>query len=221
LLLTYAGACGIYFAYQRATRAELRAAAQRDEAELNRRRAEEASREAAAERHKVEMANASLRKLADDQRRTLYVSSMNLAQSAGEGGEPRRASEFLRQVMPKAGEEDLRGFEWHYWNRLAHLDEKTIRLAGFADSHLAPILSPDGTRVFGFNRDPEGKASRCCLWDTDTGRELWNVPAPDGATRVTGCFSPDGRRFAASFAIGKGPGPGVVRVLDTGEGRTV
>ena len=69
--------------------------------------------------------------LADRQRRTLYASSMNLAQAAWESGDARRTLELLRQWVPKPGEEDLRGFEWHYWNRLAHLDEKTVRLAGF------------------------------------------------------------------------------------------
>ena len=78
-------------------------------------------------------ANESLRKLAAEQRRTLYDVSMNLAQAAWEGDDPGRTFALLRQQIPQPGEEDLRGFEWHYWDRLAHRDLKTVRLAGFGD----------------------------------------------------------------------------------------
>ncbi len=118
--LTYAGASGIYFAYRRAVHAEARLAVQRDAALVSEHRAIVATVEAAAERDKVAEANASLRTLADRQRRTLYASSMNLAQAAWESGDARRTLELLRQWVPKPAEKDLRGFEWHYWNRQAH-----------------------------------------------------------------------------------------------------
>ena len=55
---------------------------------------------------------------------------MNLAQAAWESGDARRTLELLRQWVPKPGEEDLRGFEWHYWNRQAHQENAERSLAG-------------------------------------------------------------------------------------------
>ena len=33
---------------------------------------------------------------------------------------PHRTTELLEKHRPKSGEEDQRGFEWHYLNRLMH-----------------------------------------------------------------------------------------------------
>jgi hypothetical protein len=144
-------ASGIYLAYQRAVQAEARLAVQRDAALVSEKRAITATREAARERDKVAEANASLQSLADRQRRTLYDSSMILAQSAWESGAARRALELLRQWIPTPGEKDLRGFEWHYWNRLAHQEKRIVRLEGLTPEDRAMSLvgavSRDGTRV--------------------------------------------------------------------------
>ncbi len=221
----------------RATHAEAESARQRDEAvaahrvaETERDKAVAAHRAAAAERDKVAHANQSLRRLAAEQRRALYATSMNLAQAAWEGGNPSRTFELLRQWVPKPGEDDLRGFEWHYWNRFAHQDLKAVRLPGFSkvDAEYAPpTLSPDGTRVAAFVTDPADQTTRLKLWDADTGRELWSVPAPGGESPVGyATFSQDGRRFAASRTIvPRREGPQVrrteIRVWDTATGKTV
>ena len=61
LVLTYVGASGIYFAYQRAVHAEARLAEQRDRAVANEKRTIDATEETGRERDKVSEANASLR----------------------------------------------------------------------------------------------------------------------------------------------------------------
>src|SRR5262249_55254854 len=94
----------------RATCAQANAAPQRDAAVA-------AHQAAETERDNVTPANASLRRLAAEQRRTLYATSMNLAQAAWETGNPARTFGLLRQWVPRPGEDDLRGFEWHYWQR--------------------------------------------------------------------------------------------------------
>ena len=98
-------------------------------------------------------ANASLRALTDRQRQTLYASAMNLAQAAWESGDARRTVELLRQWVPKPGEEDLRGFEWHYWNRQAHQEARSVRLQGLTprerSTALIGAVSRDGTRAAG------------------------------------------------------------------------
>ena len=91
--------------YQRAVRAERRLGYERDTALASEERAIAATREAARERDKVADANASLRSLADRQRRTLYASSMNLAQAAWESGDARRDARAGTAMGPKARRE--------------------------------------------------------------------------------------------------------------------
>jgi serine/threonine protein kinase/WD40 repeat protein len=175
----------------RATVAEAIAATERDEAV--------AAREVAAtERDNVARANESLRRLAAERRQTLYATSMNLAQAAWETGDPGRTFELLRQQVPKPGEDDLRGFEWHYWNRFAHQDSRTVRLEGFGDSSAGgrwANSSPDGTRIAAFITDPAG-SSALKLWDADTGKEIWSARvAPDTGSYWFSTFSRDGRRL--------------------------
>lgn len=52
--------------------------------------------------------------------RLTYLAHMNLAQAAWEDARVARLLELLGEHEPKAGETDLRGFEWHYRNHLAH-----------------------------------------------------------------------------------------------------
>jgi serine/threonine protein kinase/WD40 repeat protein len=188
----------------RARKAERDAARQRDDALA-------AQRAAAGERDNVARANEALNRLSARQRLALYDNAMTLAQAAWEGGNPARTFELLRQWAPKPGEDDPRGFEWHYWDRLAHQDIRTVRLAGFAgvDAELSPpVLSPDGTRVAAFVADRDGQAARLKLWDAGTGQEVWGVAAPGGESPAGYAgFSGDGRRFtAARFTAPRGEG---------------
>ncbi|HAF15664.1 MAG TPA: hypothetical protein DCK99_18605 [Blastocatellia bacterium] len=48
------------------------------------------------------------------ERRNLYTADMNLAHQAWQEGNLQNAQALLRAHLPKAGEEDLRGFEWRY-----------------------------------------------------------------------------------------------------------
>lgn len=53
-------------------------------------------------------------------RRLLYISQMNHGQIAWEATRLDRVWELLNDLKPKPDEEDLRGFEWHYWQRLSN-----------------------------------------------------------------------------------------------------
>jgi serine/threonine protein kinase/WD40 repeat protein len=178
----------------RATRAEMEAARQRDVAM--------AAREiAATERDHATAVSQSLQRVTAEQRRTLYATSMNLAQAAWESGNAGRTFELLRQQRPKPGEEDLRGFEWSFWERFAHEELKAVRLAGLeiADPEESPlVLSPDGGRVAALMSNSAGTEATLKFFDADTGRELWAVPAQPGQTFTWMRFSGDGRRFVAN-----------------------
>ena len=224
--LTYVGASGIYFAYQRAVRAERRLGQERDAALVSESRAIAATREAEVERDHVARANASLRQLADRQRRTLYDSSMNLAQAAWDSGDAAKALELLRQWIPKPGEDDLRGFEWHYWNRQAHQERRTLQLSGLpADPQdwVSGNLSPDGSRIVALVGEPGGASRTLRLWDSETGRELWRVSAPSAfsSTGLSSYFSADGRRFMKFSHLGTSPDITELAVWETSTGRLV
>jgi serine/threonine protein kinase/WD40 repeat protein len=223
--LTYAGASGIYFAYQRAVRAERRLGEERDTALASEERAIAATREAARERDKLAEANASLRALADRQRRTLYVGSMNLAQAAWESGDARRTLELLRQWVPKPGAEDLRGFEWHYWNRQAHQEARSVRLQGLTPQDratgLVGAVSRDGTRVAGAVDDLARYTSTIRVWDAKSGQELWRA-SPFPGTLESCSFSDNGQRLLTShFVRGDGTYRAEARVWDVKDGTLV
>jgi len=189
--LTYAGASGIYFAYRRAVQAEARLGEQRDAAVQSEQRAVE-------ERDKAARATESLRQLAERQRRTLYASEMNLAQAAWESGDARRTLELLRPWIPKPGEEDLRGFEWHYWNRQAHQETRTVRLEGLTPQERAMGvlggLSRDGRRAAGAVNERNRSQWTLRAWDAISGRELWRSAPVRGAFESC-TFSDDGHRL--------------------------
>ena len=98
--------------------------------------------------------------------RTLYAAHMNVAQHTWEEGNIQRVQELLEEHRPKAGESDLRGFEWYYLDRLCHAEILSIKDMGGA------VFSPDGTRLAStINRGP-GTSPQVKVWDAQTGREL-------------------------------------------------
>jgi serine/threonine protein kinase len=66
----------------------------------------------------------------DQLRRTLYAAQMQLMPTAWEANNAEWVQVLLDATQPKAGDEDLRGFEWHYWNRQLHAELRTMQLAG-------------------------------------------------------------------------------------------
>jgi hypothetical protein len=75
-------------------------------------------------------------------RRLLYIAHMQAAQQAWEQPDIKQALALLERHRPKPGQEDLRGFEWHYLWRLCHLSQQEFELkVGF---FTALAISPDG-----------------------------------------------------------------------------
>ena len=222
--LTYTGASAIYFAYQRAVRAEHRLSNQRDAALASEARAQNATREAEAERDNASAANASLRSLADRQRQTLYASSMNLAQAAWESGDARRTLELLRQWVPKPGVSDQRGFEWHYWNRQAHQEARSVRLQGLTPQEatgLVAAVSRDGTRVAGAIADLARYTSTIRVWNAANGQELWRSPPFPGVLESCS-FSDNGQRLLTNHSVrGAGTNSAEARVWAVNDGTRV
>lgn len=96
------------------------------ETERARGRESEARLEAENERDAAEVARGVAESRGEELRRQLYTAHMPQAQQAWEEGNVSRMKALLRRHKPSDGEEDLRGFEWHYLNQLANSDRLTF-----------------------------------------------------------------------------------------------
>jgi dipeptidyl aminopeptidase/acylaminoacyl peptidase len=136
---------------------------------------------------------------------------MNLAQHAWDAGGADRVRELLEKHRPKAGETDLRRFEWYYLYRLCHADLLTLNTGGWVHS---VAYSPDGKRL------ASAGTEAVKVWDAQTGQELLSLKGGTLAGDWSNCvaFSPDGKRLAISRNVRPG-GVGEVKVLDAQTGQ--
>jgi WD40 repeat protein len=121
--------------------------------------------------------------------RNLYIAHMNLAQTHWENANVSRVEELLdlyRRVGP--GQEDLRGWEWYYQERLCQSYLRTLR--GHQSQVLSVAFGPDGARLATGSDDQMVK-----VWDVATGRELRTFQGKKDRVRSM-AISPDGTRMA-------------------------
>jgi WD40 repeat protein len=179
---------------EREATARLEADGQRDEAEQQRKEAEKQRKEAGRN--------------ADMARRHLYVAHMNLAQNAWDGASVAAMLDFLDRCRPRDGQEDLRGFEWYYWDRRCHGDLLTLEGIGTVNS---VAFTPDAKRLV------SAGMSATKVWDMATGREVFTLDVSAEHHSATGAaFSPDGTRLATASFTDK-----VIKVWDMATGREV
>jgi WD40 repeat protein/serine/threonine protein kinase len=166
----------------RATTAEHEARGAEADARASATRAQESEATAREESARAKTAQAQLR-------RTLYASRSNAIQTAWEANSLKRVLDLLEQQRPGPGEADLRGFEWHYFNRLCHADLRTFNFGTMA------VPSPDGARCAAFFPSDEEKLRAVKVWDLATGKEMRSWPIGPQDPSVLG-FSNDGKRLA-------------------------
>ena len=122
------------------------AAAQRG---TSRHQAEQAERDAVHRRDVAAVKRSEAEGARQSLRQSLYASDLQLAQAAWESGNVLRMRELLDGQKPRTGEDDLRGFEWHYLRRLG----STVQVSRLAPDPIWGQLSPDGTHyVYGEDR---------------------------------------------------------------------
>ena len=87
----------------------------------------------------------------DRARREAYAATINLATRDWEDGNLRQVTKRLDATLPAKGKLDLRGFEWHYLNRLRFVGQQT--LSGHNDTVIQLAIHPDDQTLFSLGED--------------------------------------------------------------------
>ncbi len=143
----------------------------------------------------------------------IYTAQMTLISHDYDAALISKAQGRLQQTQPEhTGGEDLRGFEWYYWNQRIHGELLSIPVIPEGVRDLT--YSPDGTKIAATQGD--GIIS---VWNAETGESvtaLGNGGAGSGAM-VDVHFSPDGQLVAAGMYARNNGGAALVWNAATGE----
>jgi WD40 repeat protein/serine/threonine protein kinase len=178
---------------------------QRDQADRQRRLAQEREREARRQRRRAEERERTTQ-------RHLYDFHWSAARQAWQEGRVDTALALLQTMRPgRAGAPELRSFEWHYLTALCQPAKRTVRV--HTKYVTAVAISPRGQRVASV--DVAGVAR---IWNAATGQVLVTLPTQPFPL-IAVAFSRDGRYLATG-----GVSPSTVeltRIWDAATGEEV
>jgi WD40 repeat protein/predicted Ser/Thr protein kinase len=164
------------------------------------------------QRDKADRNAAAAQRERDRARLNEYVAHINLAQREWEDGHLGRVLDLLEAHLPREGEEDVRGFEWHYLWSLCH--GELLALPGHTGTVLGVAWGPDGRYLASASMDGTVR-----VWGAASGKEVRVLTGHTREVRMV-VFSRDGQRLA-SVAGGGAREPGEVKVWDAADGHEV
>jgi WD40 repeat protein/serine/threonine protein kinase len=129
-------------------------------------------------------ANDGLKRALERERQNAYYQRIALAEREWSANNLNRMLQLLDECPP-----DLRGWEWHYLQRLRL---KVLPPLRHDSAVFCAVFSPDGERIASASQD--GKIS---IWDARSGRQLFQFRAHEQHARGV-AYSPDGRLLATT-----------------------
>ncbi len=132
-------------------------------------------------------------------RERYYAAQINLAGQAFLGYDPTRVEDLLLSVLPRQGEDDLRGFEWYYLNRAIRENLSFSMWAGKGEV-ASMRFSASGDKLLICGGDQNSGYWK--LLDASTGETL--LGSSDSNLIINGCaISPDDSHIVLAHGSGE------------------
>jgi hypothetical protein len=135
-----------------------------------------------------------------------YISDMQLLPLAFDKGTSAEVNKLLDSHLPKPGEPDRRGFEWHYWNRQQNPQVLTDQLPDCEPSRNSSWAVSDNGRRIGRISGPAtaDDLPLLTIWDQATRRVVLKHRLPVRPPADTPDVSPPSRHPRSSAQTGAG-----------------
>ncbi|MBE7502856.1 MAG: hypothetical protein HS113_21755 [Verrucomicrobiales bacterium] len=132
-------------------------------------------------------------------RRAAYLADMRLVADSLQSGNVGRARRILAEHRPGPDQEDLRDWEWFYFEALARADDSVE--IGRHPGGARHLLGSQGNRFVtcGLTLPPFDSAGQIQIWDAGRRRVLTGFAAPDGMAAAA--LSRDGKRLAVARGL--------------------